>query len=56
MDDRAETPNLTLQLPRDMYYQLVHRLRSALPPPVSDTPEDLARRDNAAIAEACHRA
>ena len=46
-----EPPDLTIHLPRDVYYQVVHMLRAALPPPVTDTPEDLARRDNAAIAE-----
>jgi hypothetical protein len=46
-----ESSDLTLQLPRDLYYQTVHTLAAALPPPVTDTPEDLARRDNAAIAE-----
>jgi hypothetical protein len=39
------------QLPRDLYYQLVHALRDALPPPVTDSPEDLVRRDNAIIAQ-----
>ena len=47
----AANPNLTLQLPRDIYYQIVHALRGALPPPVNDTQEDLVRRDNAAIAQ-----
>jgi hypothetical protein len=46
--DHAEI-DLTLQLPRDVYHQLIHTLRAALPP-VTDAPEDLARRDNAAIA------
>jgi hypothetical protein len=46
-----DQPDLTLQLPRDMYYHLVHTLRTSLPPPISDTPEDLVRRDNAAIAQ-----
>jgi hypothetical protein len=45
------TPDLSLQLPRDTYYQLVHTLCASLPPPVTDAPEDLARRDNAAIAQ-----
>jgi hypothetical protein len=45
-----EQPDLSLQLPRSMYYQLIHTLRAALPP-VSDAPEDLARRDHAAIAQ-----
>jgi hypothetical protein len=44
-------PDLTLQLPRDMYYQLVHTLRTSLPPPIANTQGDLARRDNAAIAQ-----
>jgi hypothetical protein len=49
-----EPPNLTYQLPRDIYYQLVHELRAALPPPLTDSADDLARRDNAAIgAVAC---
>jgi hypothetical protein len=46
-----EPPDLTHQLPRDIYYQLVHELRGALPPPLTDSAEDLARRDNAAIGE-----
>jgi hypothetical protein len=46
-----EPPDLALLLPRDAYYQLVHSLRGLLPPPVTDTPEDEARRDNAAIAQ-----
>ena len=48
--------DLILQLPRDMYYQLVHTLRAVLPPPITNSPEDLVRRDNAIIAQACHRA
>jgi hypothetical protein len=47
-------PDLALLLPRDMYYQLIHTLRVSLPPPVTAIPEDIARRDNAAItAVAC---
>jgi hypothetical protein len=49
--DHPEPPDLSLRLPRDMYYHLVHTLRAALPPPTTDTPDDLARRDNAAIAQ-----
>ena len=49
-------PDLTLQLPRDMYYQLVHTLGGSLPPPVTNSPKHEIRRDNAAIAQACHRA
>ena len=46
-----EQPSLAYRLPRDAYWQLIHTLRGSLPPPVTDTPEDLARRDNAAIAQ-----
>ncbi len=46
-----EPPDLTYQLPRDIFYQLIHRLRGLLDPPVSNSPEDLVRRDNAAIAQ-----
>jgi hypothetical protein len=42
-------PNLTLQLPRDVYHQVIHTLRAALPP-ITDAPADLVHRDNAAIA------
>jgi hypothetical protein len=45
-----EQSDPTLRLPRDVYYQLVHTLRAALPP-IADTPDDVARRDNAAIAQ-----
>ncbi len=38
------------QLPADAYSQLIRTLRQALPPPLGDSPEDLARRDHAAIA------
>ncbi|HXA21963.1 MAG TPA: hypothetical protein VNW90_06660 [Acetobacteraceae bacterium] len=44
-------PDLTLQLTRDMYYQLIHTLRTSLPPPVTNAPEDEIRRDNAAISK-----
>src|SRR5690242_7476701 len=50
METRAESPDLALQLPRDAYWQAIHTLHSFLPPPLSESPEDLARRDNAAIA------
>jgi hypothetical protein len=45
-----EQPDITRLLPRHIYYQVIHTLRATLAP-VSDTPEDLARRDNAAIAQ-----
>ena len=44
-------PDLALQLPADVYYRVVHDLRAHLPPPEPDTPEEVARRDNAAIAK-----
>jgi hypothetical protein len=51
MDQFAPQPDLSLQLPRDMYYQLIHTLCASLPPPVTNSPEDRIRRDNAAIAQ-----
>jgi hypothetical protein len=48
----AEPSQLAYRLPRDAYWLLIHTLRTSLPPPpVTDTPEDVARRDNAAIAQ-----
>src|SRR5579871_4834493 len=46
-----EQPDLTLQLPRDTYWQAVHELQDILPEPTDATPEARARRDRAAIAE-----
>jgi hypothetical protein len=46
-----QPPDLTLQLPRDIYYQIVHTLRRSLPPPLTASADDRARRDNTAIAE-----
>ncbi len=43
-------PNLADQLPAEVYYQLVHSLCLTLPPPLTDSPEDLARRNHSAIA------
>ncbi len=42
--------NLADQLPAAVYYQLIHSLCLTLPPPVTDSPEDLARRNGFAIA------
>ena len=44
-------PQPDLQLPFEIYHQLVHTLRATLPPPITDTPEELARRDRTAIAQ-----
>ncbi len=38
-------------LPADAYYHLVRALRLTLPPPPSNAPDALARRDRAAIAQ-----
>jgi hypothetical protein len=51
MEHHPDRPDLTLLLPRDIYYQIVHTLRGLLPPPVTDTPDDLVHRDNATIAK-----
>ena len=50
MDTQNQPPDLTLQLPRDVYHLVVFTLRGLLPPPETDTPEAEARRDRAAIA------
>jgi hypothetical protein len=50
LSPEPEPLDLTLQLPRDTYYQVIHTLRGSLPPPITDSPEDLVRRDNAAMA------
>jgi hypothetical protein len=53
MDQQSppDRPDLSLQLPRDAYWQLIHTLHTSLPPPITDAPDDLAHRDNAAIAQ-----
>ena len=43
-------PDLALKLPADAYYHLVRTLCLTLPPPPSDSPDALARRNHAAIA------
>ena len=50
-DPAPEPTDLTLQLPRSTYWQLLHMLRGMLPDPEDDTPEALAYRDHAAIAQ-----
>jgi hypothetical protein len=50
MDQFTSQPDLALQLPRDMYYQLIHTLSGCLPPPRTNSPEDRIRRENAIIA------
>ena len=48
--DPQPTPTDPTLLPRAIHYQIVHTLRAALPPPVTASPQDAARRDIAAIA------
>ncbi len=43
-------PDWALLLPREAFHQIVFTLRRALPPPVSDDPAELVRRDRAAMA------
>ncbi len=47
----STTANLAGQLMPDVYHDLIHKLRAALPSPPTDSPEDRARRDRAAIAK-----
>jgi hypothetical protein len=53
MENHSEPKSfdLSYQLPRDTYYQLIHTLRAALPDPITDSAEDIIRRDNAAMAQ-----
>src|SRR5713226_9217120 len=48
--DPGVDPGLACQLPADAYYHLVRTLCLALPPPLTDNPDDLARRNHAAVA------
>jgi hypothetical protein len=50
MDQFTPQTDLALQLPRDMFYQVIHTLCGSLPAPVTNSPEDRVRRDNAAMA------
>ncbi|HME25075.1 MAG TPA: hypothetical protein VKI44_27735 [Acetobacteraceae bacterium] len=52
MDPRQEPepPDLSLRLPRDLYWLVLHTLRGLLPPPDTDAPDAETRRDHAAIA------
>jgi hypothetical protein len=52
METQTPTQDLTLKLPRDTYWLVVETLRRQMPPPPLDySPEDIARRNRAAIAE-----
>jgi hypothetical protein len=48
--DQIEVERINV-LTRDTYYQAIHDLHEGLPPPITDDPEELARRDNVAMAE-----
>jgi hypothetical protein len=50
-DTPAPVQTLAAQFPGNDYYYLVHTLCQGLPDPLTDSPEDLARRNDAAIAE-----
>src|SRR4051794_38089640 len=50
MDTLPRPTDPTVLLLRGTCHQIAHTLHASLPPPVTDTQEDLARRDNAAIA------
>ena len=50
MFDGAAPIPLDYQLPADAYYHLVRTLRLTLPPPPTDSADDLRKRDHAAIA------
>ena len=53
MDAHAEPqpPDLSLLLPRSVYWQIVHELQTSLPSPATLTPEACAHRDLVAEAE-----
>jgi hypothetical protein len=50
MDQFTPRTDLALQLPRDMFHQVIHTCCGSLPAPVTNSPEDRVRRDNAAMA------
>lgn len=51
MDALPNRPDPSFQLTKDAYYLALHDLRRALPPPLENTPDGIARRDNGAIAQ-----
>jgi hypothetical protein len=50
MLDSTQPIPLDYQLPADAYWHLIRFLHLILPPPPTDSPEDLLRRDHAAMA------
>ena len=49
-NDTLRHRDFASQLTADAYHHLIRTVRQALPPPPGDSPDDLARRDHAAIA------
>ena len=50
--DASHTPHPADILPKAIYRQLAHTIRTHLPPLATDSPEDAARREHAAIEHA----
>jgi hypothetical protein len=50
--DQPPTPTPAAALPSPIYLELAYTLRKNLPAPVTDSPEDAARRERAAIGHA----
>ena len=49
--EASPPPPPPIDLPTNLYYQLVHTLTNLLPPPLDDSPEALHARNHAAIAK-----
>jgi hypothetical protein len=49
--DNIPSSDLPYQLPRQIYLQVVHTLRGAMPPAPDDSPETIDRREQVAIAQ-----
>jgi hypothetical protein len=47
----ADRPDPAHQLQRDIYIQILHALRTMLPPPIDDSAEAVDRRERVAIAQ-----
>ena len=43
-------PDFAQQLPREAFFEILWMLRRTLPPPLSDDPVEVERRDRAAMA------
>jgi hypothetical protein len=49
--EASPPPHPAINLPTQLYYQLVYTLTDLLPPPLDDSPEALHARNHAAIAK-----